>query len=202
VNVAFAHVIHAGIQLMEIMATRVFEGFGAGGAQVLVRFASQWQKGVLDVVADALDAHGLCTEPDETSNTKSNYNSVGDTARDLLHTQTLSRTARPGEDPVRLCRARFTDCPSMITLITVSWPETRRYSAMGRIRSTYGDGRPASHHRSEREDAGRHSSIRPRCAQRTASSRSPSLKSRCNDDRLFLWELLCLQRCAQTLQYL
>jgi hypothetical protein len=48
---AFFEVIHVGIQLMEIMATRVFEGFGAGGAQVLVRFAGQWQKGVLDVEA-------------------------------------------------------------------------------------------------------------------------------------------------------
>jgi hypothetical protein len=47
---------------------------------------------------DALNAQGLCTEPDETSNTKSNSDSVGDTARDFLHTQTLSRTARPSED--------------------------------------------------------------------------------------------------------
>jgi hypothetical protein len=41
---------NAGVAV-SVMATRVFEGFGAGGAQVLVRFASQWQKGVLDIEA-------------------------------------------------------------------------------------------------------------------------------------------------------
>jgi hypothetical protein len=52
----FFEVLHAGVALMDIVATRVAEGFGTGGAVVLTRFNAQLKKGIIDI--DALWPRG------------------------------------------------------------------------------------------------------------------------------------------------
>jgi hypothetical protein len=52
----FFEVLHVGVALMDIVATRVAEGFGTGGAVVLTRFNAQLKKGIIDI--DALWPRG------------------------------------------------------------------------------------------------------------------------------------------------
>jgi hypothetical protein len=52
----FFKVLHVGVALMDIVATRVAKGFGTGGAVVLTRFNAQLKKGIIDI--DALWPRG------------------------------------------------------------------------------------------------------------------------------------------------